>query len=195
MDATERPGSVRRVFQGVIDLFKKDENPTEEVIPVQDEPKKVLGKEEIMGILPHRGTKLLLDTVTITPLKVIGEFLVTSEVCEGHSFAEGKSILKGSDLYDMSAQLLGVWAAQYPDFTGKLAFTRRYGEAKFQGPISPGDLLILEVAANDLEAEIRIRPRLRKILITGKNFSAKVNDRQKAIIGFVELVGTDAQNP
>ncbi|MFA5878341.1 MAG: hypothetical protein WC845_03180 [Candidatus Staskawiczbacteria bacterium] len=181
----------RKVVQGVMDLLKRivKQGPEPEVEEINE---RIVSTEEIMAILPHRGRMLLLNRVVIRPDRVIGEFKVTDEVCEGHAF-EGRLVFKGSDFSDMAAQLLGVWAAQYPDFEGKKAYARQYGGSKFQGLVSPGDLILMEISAGHLRAEITIRPKFRKILVTGTDFSAMVGGQQIAKIFSVELVATEIE--
>ncbi|PJE69423.1 MAG: hypothetical protein COU98_02180 [Candidatus Staskawiczbacteria bacterium CG10_big_fil_rev_8_21_14_0_10_38_10] len=144
-------------------------------------------KEEIMRILPHRGRMLLLDGVLITPEIVRGAFRVTPEVCDGHAF-KGKMILRGADILDMAAQTLGVWAGQYPDLQERIAFVYRYGETKFIKPAVPSDTLIIEANPQDLTINIRRSAAGEIIRITGKNFSARVGDRQIATVTLVELI-------
>lgn len=186
----EKDTQKRKVFKGIMGLFRRNgeiiqaaatEAHTEETV---DE----IETEEISDTLPHRGRMRLLDRVIITTAKITGEFEVTEEVCEGHEIEEGKPVLKGSDLYDMAAQLVGIWASRHSAFQGKRAAVRRYGEAKFQGFIGAGDIVIVSTHANNLAGEVTIKPRLEKIIITGNDFSFRVGGIQKAHIGFVELI-------
>lgn len=187
-------GKIKRVFQGIRELWGGGVNGNGQEVAFQEDaqlsvPKviAVIGKEGIEKILPHRGRMLLLDEVEINTELVLGKLLVREEFCEGHAVADGKPVLRGSDLLDMAAQLLGMWASQHADFQGKRAMVRRYGEAKFQSLISAGDNLALEVRPNNLQGEITLRGDFKKIIITGKEFSAKVGSVQKAFISFVEL--------
>ena len=63
---------------------------------------RTLRREEIDKLLPHRGRMRLLDKVETTAERIIGEFTVTKEVCEGHNVFGGSSVFRGSDLYDMA---------------------------------------------------------------------------------------------
>ncbi len=142
-----------------------------------------------MSILPHRGDKLLLDKVTITTKKIIGEFKVTNEVCEGHAVLDGKLVMKGSDVLDMAAQLLGVWLAQHTghiEASNKRVMVREYGGAKFRKPIYPDEVLTLEVDAESVSAEVFSDDKL--IIAKGSNFSARAGEEIKANIYSVELV-------
>lgn len=164
-----------KLVQGVADLLK-----AEKTI--------VIDKEKIQLILPHRGPKLLLDKVTINTEKISGEFLVTEAVCEGHVVWEGKSVLPGAYLFEMAAQLLGVWTAQHSDFKfeSRKTVVREYGGAKFRKPIFPEELLVLEVNANNVSAEILREGKI--IIVSGNNFSARAGEEKKANIYSVELM-------
>ena len=128
---------------------------------------RVLGRKEIEAILPHRGRMLLLDRVVIGTERIIGEFTVTREVCEGHAVWDGELVLKGSDLLDMSAQLLAVFlASQCPQFLGRTCRLREYGGSKFKAPIRPSEKIIIEVAVVDIEVE----EKTTVVFVTGTNF-------------------------
>ncbi len=170
---------MRTIIQGVIDLLKGRE-------------KVIIGKEEIMSILPHRGRMLLLDQVIITDETVAGEFLVTKDVCEGHQF-NGHPVFRGIDTLDMAAQLLGVWAAQHFS-TEALAVVRKYGGTKFIDKVVPFDTLIVEINVNDLKIEIVGRPGREIKKVIGINFSARVGKNHKAEIALIELIVVDPQS-
>lgn len=150
----------------------------------------VLRKEEIMTILPHRERMLLLDEVIITDQVISGQFAVTEEVCEGHQF-NGQLVFRGVDTIEMAAQLLGVWAAQHPDYAGKLAYFRQQGGAKFSDTVLPFQILIIEAKMNNLRIEISGRPGRQITKIIGEGFSARVGKQPKARISSVELVVKD----
>lgn len=145
----------------------------------------IIEKEEIKSILPHRGTKLLLDQVLITAQKITGKFRVTKEVCQGHAVLNGKLVLKGSDLLDMAAQLLAVWMAQNSDFKENGAVIREYKGAKFRKPIFPGELLVLEMDKEDTLARVFREGKI--ITVTGERFLAKVKNEIRAEIYPVKL--------
>jgi len=171
----KQTGRTRKIFRGVVNFLKREE-------------KIIINKEQIGLILPHRGRMLLLDRVVITAQKIMGEFIVTNEVCDGHAVLEGKLVLKGSDLFDMAAQLLGVWAAQHSDaeFKGKKTVIREYGGAKFRNPIFPKEFLVMEIDPENASAQVMVG---RDIIITkGEKFSARVGKEKKAEISSVELI-------
>lgn len=122
----------------------------------------IIEKDEIIKILPHRGRMLLLDRVVITPDKVVGEFTVTEEVCQGHEVWNGKAVLRGVELPEMAFQLLGVFVAKDAEIVasvlpkdsgakaasviiGKLCVARECQRAVFSGPIFPGDKVVAEM--------------------------------------------------
>jgi 3-hydroxymyristoyl/3-hydroxydecanoyl-(acyl carrier protein) dehydratase len=122
----------------------------------------VLGKEEIELILPHRGRMLLLDKVEITKKEIIGEFLITNEVCEGHAI-NNKEIFRGVDYLEMTAQLLGIWLSQQLAGENKMASLRK-SSFKCISFSQPGDLLkIVMPIKQDLEDKDKITPRLETL--------------------------------
>lgn len=139
-----------------------------------------------MSLLPHRGRMLLLDRVLLNSERVIGELSVTEELCEGHEVLQGKAVLRGLDICEMAAQLLGTWAlSQFPEVRPKQTVFRELERAKFMDVIFPGELLTLELEIQNIK--IRDARRLGKIII-GEKFSAKVRDKLKCTIDSVKLV-------
>lgn len=150
---------------------------------------RVLERKEIKEILPHRGTMLLLDKVEVTDEKIIGEFTVTREVCEGHAVLDRKLILKGSDLFDMSAQLLSIFlGSQRSQFFGRTCVVNEYTGAKFKAPIKPFEKIIIELAVVD----IVIKRKNNFIFVVGENFVVWdwKKEELKAKIHGVKLVFT-----
>lgn len=167
---------MKRILQGILNILKG----RKEII---------IGKEEILEILPHRERMLLLDRVTIGDNKVSGEFEVTEAVCEGHALMGGKPLFRGSDFFDMAAQLLGVWAAQHQEFAGRIGLVRKYGGARFRKPVIPHDYLVMEINASNIEAVSFDREEGRQVVfVRGEKFIASVGNEQKAEIFSVELV-------
>jgi len=177
---------IRNIIGGVLALLKG----REEVI---------IEKEEIMEILPHRGRMLLLDRVVINNTKISGEFLVTEEVCEGHRL-DDQLVLRGADILDMAAQLLGVWAAKHSQMNNSLAYVREYGRTKFLDKVLPGDQLIMEINTKDKSGNenpqiiisVSGDREVRKII--GKEFTARVGKKNKATIFYVALTPFDLQS-
>lgn len=176
---------IKRVISGVKNFLKKDQ--------------RVIEKTQITEILPHRGTKLLLDEVVITRKSIVGKFTITEEVCHGHEF-NGQLVFRGVDIIEMVAQTLGVWLAQHPESEGKIAFFRRImGDIKFSGMVVPSDLLIVEIPVErDAETEVVEQEENPRIEMSGRpdrmiekaiaeNIIAKVGKNPKAFISGVEL--------
>ncbi len=180
---TKRAWIVRRVIMGVAGFLQKE--------------KRILDKDAIKLILPHREDKLLLDRVIITAKKIIGEFTVTEKVCKGHKF-NGQLIFRGVDIVEMAAQLLGVWAAQYSEFENKMAYLKSIkGEVKFSGMIVPSNLLTVEISVKENEKEpnprIEIKGRPGRLIqkVVGENFTARVEGKLKSTISRIELIIVD----
>lgn len=145
--------------------------------------------ERIREILPHRGRMLLLDYLEITQEVVSGIFSVTEEVCEGHAVLEGKTIFKGSDYFDMAAQVMGVYASQIANFKmTKGCVIHHYGGADFFKPTYPGDLLVMEIKVFDIEIKITEHRNRKLVVLTGKNFFARVGEQKKAQVLSVEAL-------
>lgn len=172
---------IKKVIGGVRNFLKKEE--------------RIIEKPQIQEILPHRNRMLLLDEVIISDKKVIGRFLITGEVCQGHEF-NGQLIFRGVDIIEMSAQLLGMWAAQHSEFEGKLAFFKSIsGEVKFKGMVVPSDNLSVEIPVDEENPRIEISGRPGRLIqrIIGENFVAKVDKNSKATISRLELIIVDTE--
>jgi len=163
---------IKDILKSVLDFFKGK--------------KIIIEKNNIENILPHRGRMLLLDKVIITRKKIIGEFLVTDQVCEGHNVFNGKPIFKGSDLLDMAAQTLGVWIAQNSELGKEKMVVREYGKSKFRKPILPGEILNSEILTEKIT--IQKIENSGMIIIRGKKILIKVKEERRAEISSVELV-------
>lgn len=152
---------------------------------------KTIEKQEIEEILFHRGRMLLLDRVVVADGKAVGEFNVTNEVCEGHVPVVGQPVMKGSDLFDMAAQLLGVWASQFPELHGLPCKLREYGGMKIRESITPGEKVTIELnVVNGSPDFIVEEGALGIYVITGMNFSIKSNGKPKAKVHSVSLAAT-----
>lgn len=176
---------IKKIIWGVTSFLKKEE--------------RVIDKNKILKILPHRGRMLLLDEVVITKKSIVGKFTITGDVCRGHEF-NGQLVFRGVDIIEMAAQTLGVWLAQHPEFEKKLAFFRRLiGDIKFFGMVVPADLLIIEIPVEkEAEAEAENQQGNPRVEISGRpgrmiekaiaaNIIAKVGKDSKAFISGIEL--------
>jgi len=145
-----------------------------------NQPEVVLGKQEVDAILPHKGQWHLIDTVTFTNGKAVGELFFTGEICNGHTI-DGVLMAPGCIWYDMAAQFFGIMISREPKVLAhrgednKLA-SRGYGESDFRGPALPGDYLIIEGPTTVVYTE-----RLRFFTITGGPFSVRRRGERKPI--------------
>ena len=166
---------IKKIIGGVRNFLKKE--------------KRIVEKSQIQEILPHRDRMLLLDKVIISDEKVVGQFLVTEEVCKGHEF-NGQLIFRGVDIIEMSNQLLGIWLAQHSESEEKIAFFRRvFGEVKLFGMVIPSDILTIEipVAEGNPRIEISGRPDRPIERAIAESIVAKVRGDNKAVISGIEL--------
>ena len=155
-------------------------------------PKKkvTIGKNEIMTILPHRGTMLLLDEAVISREVIRGQLLIGDEFCIGHAVFDGRLVFRGVDVPEMAAQLLGVsWAHQHPEFQNRIGFLGEIKGAKFHEPIIPGELLIVEMDPAKIRQKVLGGPELEKMLITvaARDILVRVKKERKATIASVKL--------
>lgn len=149
-----------------------------------------VGKDEIQQILPHRGRILLLDVVISADRKIMGELLITEEVCEGHGVFNGQSIFRGSDLYDMAAQLLGVFVAKTLDSSDgnrnyNFCLVKSYGRAFFHKPVFVGETLVIGVDYDNIEI---LFLKESVIIVTGKDFLISSGKETKARIEYVKII-------
>lgn len=147
-------------------------------------------KEKIEEILPHQGRMLLLDRVMIDGDKITGKLLVREEICEGHPVFDGKLALRGSDLFDMAAQLLGVWIASSPNLVSshRNCLVRKYGGARFWKVIFAFELLTMEISTENIKVESFSREERQVTFISGEKFIVRVGEEKRAEIVAVELV-------
>jgi len=149
-----------------------------------------LYREEIEGILPHRGKMLFLDQVMIEKGVVFGEFTFSDENCEGHELMPSMKIVRGVDVVEMAFQLLGVFCSQNPALVekseGKIYAARGIRGAVFNGLIKPGDKVVLEMST-----EINIQNLSGIIIINSGRIVARVADKRKCTIASIKIVAFD----
>ncbi len=150
----------------------------------------VVEKEEIMQILFHRGRMLLLDQVTITDGKVIGEFTVPAENCVGHEPIPNMPVMRGVEIVEMAFQLLGIIVAKNPELAamlkGKAAAAREITNAKFSGFIRPGDKLVLETGT-----EVDVDEMAGTAKIESSRMVAKLDGKKKGMVASVSIAVFD----
>jgi len=147
-------------------------------------------KEEIMNILFHRGRMLLLDQVTISNGKAIGQFTIPAENCQGHEPISGMLVMRGVEIVEMGFQLAGIILAQCRDpellalLEGKKFAAREISGAKFNGFVIPGKTITLEA-----NPAIYVDEIAGCLIIEIQSFIAKVDGKKSASISSLTLVG------
>ena len=141
------------------------------------EQEQIISSKQIRSILPHRGHFLLLDEVLITSQKMIGKVRITEDMCLGHAVFNGKMVFRGSDFIDMAAQLLAIWAVQWPQLCsilkGKICMPVKYGNSIFRAKVLPGDLVLMT------PKKVWAREKTGRILIVGEKFTAEVEGKSQ----------------
>ncbi|MCX6720781.1 MAG: hypothetical protein NTW11_03170 [Candidatus Staskawiczbacteria bacterium] len=152
-----------------------------------NQPKVVLGKQEVDAILPHEGWWHLIDTVTffvdtVTSVnKAIGELFFIGEICRGHVI-DGVLLAPGCIWYDMAAQFFGIMISREPKVLARLGkdnkvASKGYGASNFRGPAFPDDYLIIEGPPT-----VAYKERLGLFTITGGPFSIRRRGEKKPIV-------------
>jgi len=162
---------------------------------LEQEEVRVISEEKIKSILFHRGHFLLINEVLITSEEMIGKVRITEDMCLGHIMPNGKMVLKGSDFLDMAAQFLGIWIAQWPQLRssleGKICMPVEYGKSRFKISAIMGDLVSIRLNPRNVQA----RERTNYTLITGKNFTIKIEEKQKEnMVSSVKLMAFNAES-
>lgn len=101
---------------------------------------KVMDREEIMQILPHRDNMLLLDDVAREDDTAIGHYLVRGDefFLQGHF--PGNPIVPGVILCEILAQSACI-LLQDQMADGKLPLYTGLNKVRFRSPVKPGDRL------------------------------------------------------
>ena len=104
-----------------------------------------MNRNEIMDILPHRDSMLLIDEAVLEDGKALGKYSVRGDewFLDGHF--PGNPIVPGVILCEILAQsvcvLLDAEAAE-----GATTYLAGISSAKFKSPVKPGDLIETECA-------------------------------------------------
>lgn len=155
----------------------------------------IIEKDEIEKRIFHRGRALFLDRVVFLDGKVIGEFLVTEAACEGHSPMPGKLVMKGPDLADMAAQLLGVWAYQVEELRGCIGMLRDFG-GRIRGFIVPGEKVVMTLNVSKESEDFTVEESAAgAYLVSGNNFSIRVGDESRGRINLLTFTAFRPKTP
>ena len=104
---------------------------------------RVLGREEIEAIIPHRDPFLLVDEVTelVPGERVVARRTVTDGDCAGHF--PGNPIMPGVKMVEALAQCGAMAVLAQPENRGKLALFAGIDGVRFKRLVRPGDVLDL----------------------------------------------------
>ena len=100
-------------------------------------------REEIMSILPHRDSMLLIDEVNLVDGKARGEYYVKGDewFLDGHF--PGNPIVPGVVLCEILAQSACVLLESLVD-SGATPYFTSITSARFKSPVKPGDTIKTE---------------------------------------------------
>lgn len=101
-----------------------------------------MDKSEIMEILPHRDTMLLVDEATLADGKAYGKYHVRGDewFLQGHF--PGSPVVPGVILCEILAQSACVLIAD--EIKGSTPFFAGIDKARFKTPVKPGDIIETE---------------------------------------------------
>jgi len=100
-------------------------------------------KSEIMAVLPHRDSMLLIDEVVLDDGKARGKYTVRGDewFLDGHF--PGNPVVPGVILCEILAQSACVLLSG-EDIKGATPYFTGISSAKFKSPVKPGDIIITE---------------------------------------------------
>lgn len=146
-------------------------------------------KNQLVEILPHKGRALFLDEVVIDNKAAVGVLRVTFELCEGHEVFNGQKIMRGVDILEMAAQLLGVWCYLKKQEIGlgsiRMAVVRRYGETIFRRPVFPGQVIVVQLLVDNILVNKIYNSG--RVMVEGRDIKAYAEDKIVALIDSIEL--------
>lgn len=107
----------------------------------------MLNKAEIENIIPHRGSMLLIDTITEVTAGVHAKAEMT--LTGNEYFFDGhfpdNPVMPGVMIIEAMAQTGAVSILMLDEFKGKTGYFAGIDKARFKEKVFPGDKLVLEV--------------------------------------------------
>ena len=99
-----------------------------------------MNREELMTLLPHRNSMLLLDEAEVIDGAAHGKKKITGEewFLDGHF--PGHPVVPGVILCEIMAQSVCVCMEKQPDGSQPLTLFTGIDKVKFRNPVVPGDL-------------------------------------------------------
>ena len=115
----------------------------------------VLDAEQVMNLLPHRYPFLMIDRVT----KMDGDFItavknvtINEQFFQGHF--PGHPIMPGVLQLEAIAQVAGILMMKRSETGGHLAYFMSAEDVKWRKPVTPGDVLVIEVEMTRVRGKI-----------------------------------------